>query len=137
MRFSLMTLVFAWVVPAAISTTNLEPAKTSRASGNSDQALDTCLVEITGDVNVSGTITSADVIYLVRFIFLVGPPPEPCFGAGDVTCNGTITAADVIRLVNYVFKSGPEPCDICQSEHPSGCVQLPISPSILQMWYMR
>jgi len=89
------------------------------------QNVDSCLVDMTGDVNLSGTITSADIIYVVNFIFITGPSPQPCTGAGDVNCSGSVTAADVIGLVNYVFKSGPEPCDICSSEFGfvQNCIQ--------------
>lgn len=62
-----------------------------------------------GDVNNSGVITSADIIYLVNFVFKGGPPPLPVPSEGDVNCSSTITSADIIFLVNYVFKGGPVP----------------------------
>lgn len=68
---------------------------------------------VSGDVNASGQITSADVINLVNYTFKSGPPPLPIAEAGDVNCDHTLTSADIIRLVNYVFKSGAEPCDVC------------------------
>jgi cysteine-rich repeat protein len=72
-----------------------------------------CAVLTTGDVNVSGTITSADIIGLVNFVFKGGATPQPCEGAGDVNCSGTVTSADIIGLVNFVFKGGAPPCDVC------------------------
>lgn len=72
-----------------------------------------CLVVTTGDVNVSGSITSADIIVLVNFVFKGGPDPEPCPAAGDVNCSGGVTSADIITLVNFVFKGGAAPCDVC------------------------
>ena len=72
-----------------------------------------CPIAMTGDVNVSSSITSADIIYSVNFCFKGGPAPMPCIAAGDVNCSGTVTSADIIFLVNYVFKSGPAPCDAC------------------------
>jgi hypothetical protein len=72
-----------------------------------------CPVELTGDVNVNGVRTSADVIYMVNYVFKGGPPPLPVAGAGDVNCDGSVTSADIIYLVNHVFKSGPAPCDVC------------------------
>jgi hypothetical protein len=72
-----------------------------------------CPVAITGDVNSTTTITSADIIYLVNYVFKGGATPLPCAAAGDVNCNGTITSADVIYLVNFVFKGGAAPCDVC------------------------
>ena len=84
---------------------------------------DSCIVELPGDVNVSGAVTSADIIYLIRFVFIRGPEPEPCHGNGDVNCTGNITTADVLTMVNYTFKGGPDFCDICESALPEGCVQ--------------
>jgi hypothetical protein len=63
-----------------------------------------------GDVNESGTINSADIIFLVNHVFKAGPQPA-CSGiSGDVDCSGAITAADIIYLVNFVFKAGSAPC---------------------------
>jgi hypothetical protein len=68
---------------------------------------------LAGDVNNSGSITSADIIYLVGFVFKGGPAPLPCNENGDVQCSGSVTSADIIYLVGFVFKGGPAPCDIC------------------------
>jgi murein tripeptide amidase MpaA len=62
-----------------------------------------------GDVDNNGTITSADIVRLVNFVFKAGPPPQPVWEAGDVDRSGAITAGDIIFLVNYVFKGGPAP----------------------------
>jgi hypothetical protein len=67
-----------------------------------------------GDVNESGDHTSADVIYLVNFVFKSGADPLPCEASGDVNCSGACTSADIIYLVNYVFKSDDPPCDVCK-----------------------
>lgn len=72
-----------------------------------------CPILTPGDVNVDGVVTSADIIYLVNYVFKGGPPPIPCAAAGDVNCDGVVTSADIIYLVNYVFKGGPPPCDPC------------------------
>jgi hypothetical protein len=64
---------------------------------------------IVGDVNESGSITAADVIYLVNFVFKGGPAPLPVWQAGDVNATSSITSADIVYLVNYVFKGGPPP----------------------------
>lgn len=71
------------------------------------------VVAKTGDVNVSGSITSSDIIVLVNYVFKGGATPSPCAAAGDVNCSGAITSADLIGLVNYVFKAGTPPCDVC------------------------
>jgi hypothetical protein len=72
-----------------------------------------CPGMLTGDVNLSGTMSSADIIYLVNFIFKSQDPPLPCVAVGDANCSGSITAGDIICLVNYVFKGGAAPCDVC------------------------
>ena len=63
-----------------------------------------------GDANDNGTITSSDIIYIVNYVFKIGPPPIPTEEVGDVDCTGAITSADVIYLVSFVFKGGPAPC---------------------------
>lgn len=68
-----------------------------------------------GDVNNDGVITSADIIYLVGYVFKGGPGPIPCNAVGDVNCDGVITSADIIYLVAYVFKGGPAPCNVCRA----------------------
>jgi hypothetical protein len=70
-------------------------------------------VALTGDVNESSTLTSADIIALVNYVFKGGTPPRPCAAAGDVNCSGQVTSADIIAMVNHVFKGGAPPCDVC------------------------
>jgi hypothetical protein len=72
-----------------------------------------CLIEVDGDVNATGSLTSADIIYLVNHVFKGGPEAQPCAANGDVNCSGTVTSADIIYMVNHVFKGGDPPCDIC------------------------
>jgi hypothetical protein len=66
---------------------------------------------ITGDPNLDGSITAADIIYMVNYVFKGGPEPLPVAAAGDVNCDGSATASDVIYLVGHVFKGGPAPCN--------------------------
>jgi hypothetical protein len=77
---------------------------------NPNQAI---TILLTGDLNLSGTLTSSDVILLVNYVFKSGAPPVPCPAAGDCNCSGTVSSADIITLVNYVFKGGPAPCNVC------------------------
>jgi len=62
-----------------------------------------------GDVNASGDVTSADIIYMVGHVFKGGPEPVPVPAAGDANSDDRLTSADIIYLVNYVFKGGPAP----------------------------
>lgn len=61
-----------------------------------------------GDVNQDGEINSADVTYLINYLFAGGPEPIP-WEAGDVNCDGTIDSADIVYLINYLFVGGPPP----------------------------
>ena len=62
-----------------------------------------------GDVNADGQFTSADIIYLVNYVFKGGPEPViPTHG--DVNCTVQTTSSDIIYMVGFVFKSGPPPC---------------------------
>jgi hypothetical protein len=72
-----------------------------------------CAIVVNGDMNNSGTVTSADIITLVNFVFKGAAAPLPCVAAGDVNCSGTVTSADIITLVNFVFKGLGSPCNIC------------------------
>jgi hypothetical protein len=58
-------------------------------------------------VNGTGLVNTADVIYLVNYIFKTGPAPRG--PTGDLSCDGDIATADITILVNYVFRGGPEP----------------------------
>ena len=87
--------------------------------------MDPCIVEVTGDVNASGGVNTADIIALVNYLFRFSGELVPCVGAANVSCSPAITSAEIIYLVNYVFKGGPQPCDLCQSETvlDYGCIQ--------------
>lgn len=85
----------------------------SQSFAGTTPASDSCLVVMTGDVNVDQKITASDLICTVHYVFLGPCEPQPCRAAADVTCNGIVTSADIISLVNYIFKSGASPCDVC------------------------
>jgi hypothetical protein len=63
------------------------------------------------DPNNDGTITSADIFYLVNYLFMSGPPPSGAAGvlSGDANGDGMVDSADIFFLVNYLFLSGPRP----------------------------
>jgi hypothetical protein len=62
----------------------------------------------TGDANSDGVIDIGDVIYLLNYLFIDGPPPDPLV-AGDVTCDEEVNIGDVIYLLSYLFSGGPPP----------------------------
>jgi hypothetical protein len=122
-RIAVWALLFAGSLVMINSAEQPELVKAEETVAYGIPAADSCIVELMGDVNASGSVNSADIIYLVNFVFVRGPSPQPCLGAGDVNCSTAVTSADVIFLVNYIFKSGSEPCDICATGHSLGCVQ--------------
>jgi hypothetical protein len=65
-----------------------------------------------GDPSIDGTINIADVVFLINYLFVNGPAPDP-FYLGDVTCDGQITTEDVVFLINYLFVNGPPPPAAC------------------------
>ena len=98
-----------------------DDSNTVSGDGCSGTCFKECPIVLTGDVNLSGTITSADIIAIVGFVFKGGAQPQPCLAAGDVNCSGTVTSADIITLVGYVFRGGAYPCDGCTSSLASDC----------------
>jgi hypothetical protein len=63
---------------------------------------------IRGDANGDGVISSADVVYLINYLFVSGPAPDP-LEAGDANSDGVVSSADVVYLINYLFIGGPPP----------------------------
>jgi parallel beta-helix repeat protein len=61
-----------------------------------------------GDVNTDRVINVIDVVYLINYIFINGPPPSLLI-LGDTNRDGQIDVEDVITLINYLFLSGPPP----------------------------
>jgi hypothetical protein len=66
---------------------------------------------IIGDADDSDSWDIDDVVYLVAYIFIGGPPPTPYEKAsGDATCDCQVDIDDVVHLINYIFVEGPPPC---------------------------
>ncbi len=65
-----------------------------------------------GDADGNGGVTVSDVVYIVNYIFLGGPPPvyDP---AADADCSGIVNVSDVVYIVNYIFGGGPALCSNC------------------------
>ncbi|MGB8657665.1 MAG: dockerin type I domain-containing protein [Candidatus Zixiibacteriota bacterium] len=61
-----------------------------------------------GDVTGDNLVDAPDVVFLVNYLFLGGPPPNPP-AAGDVTGDCFIGLSDLIWLINYLYRSGPPP----------------------------
>jgi hypothetical protein len=65
-----------------------------------------------GDADGDGSITIADVVFLINYTFMGGAAPQP-LSLADVDCSGSINIADIVRLINYIFRAGPAPCTEC------------------------
>ena len=65
---------------------------------------------IRGDANGDGGINSADIVYLINYLFVGGPAPDP-LEEGDANYDGKINSADVAYVINYLFIGGPPPCE--------------------------
>jgi len=63
-----------------------------------------------GDANGDGVINSADVTYLINYLFKSGSEPVP-WEAGDTNSDGIINSSDIVYLINYLFRGGPPPGD--------------------------
>lgn len=75
----------------------------------SNQVLRFTLLKL-GDANRDGLLTSADIVALMGFVFLLDPlldPPE----VADLNCDGTYTLSDIVLALNAVFLGQEPPCD--------------------------
>lgn len=61
-----------------------------------------------GDANGDGMINMADAVYLVNWLFIGGPAPNPLW-VGDANCSGGVDLADAVYIVNWLFIGGPPP----------------------------
>jgi hypothetical protein len=81
---------------------------------------DTAIVEITvlpyhvspsgmpGDLTGDSVVNLGDVVFMLNYFFLYGPPPNPP-AAGDVNGDCFIGLSDLIWLINYLYRFGPPP----------------------------
>jgi len=61
-----------------------------------------------GDVILDGNVDTADIVYLINYLFRGGWGILPEW-TGDVNEDGEANLVDVVYLINYLFKNGPEP----------------------------
>ncbi len=63
---------------------------------------------IRGDANDNGSMTIADPIYLLNYLFGHGPVP-PCLDAADANDDGLLNLSDAIAILAYLFRQGVIP----------------------------
>ncbi len=61
-----------------------------------------------GDIDHSGDMDIADLVYLVNYMFQGGPAPV-CDTEADVDGSTGLDIADLVYMVNYMFQGGPAP----------------------------
>lgn len=68
---------------------------------------------VPGDANGDSVVTSADLVFLINYLYrFEGIEPCVCEAAD---CNGdcTINSGDIVYLIGYLFRSGPVPVPGC------------------------
>ncbi len=71
---------------------------------------------IPGDINADSIINLHDILGLLAYVYLDGPPPVPSSNVGDANRDGEINLSDILFLIEYVYFQGPEPG--CQKSGP-------------------
>jgi hypothetical protein len=66
-------------------------------------------VPVCGDVNGNGVVDGGDVVYLINYLYIGGPPPPDAWTADVNHCDERIDSADIIYLINYLYIGGPPP----------------------------
>jgi hypothetical protein len=61
------------------------------------------------DVNETGNVSLGDIVYLINYLFKLGPEPDPFYGDADANGDGKVSLGDIVWLINYLFKLGPSP----------------------------
>jgi hypothetical protein len=61
-----------------------------------------------GDPDWDWTINIFDVVYLINFLYLEGPPPAD-MNSADVNGDGDINIFDVVYLITFLYQEGPDP----------------------------
>jgi hypothetical protein len=69
---------------------------------------DNFFVFFPGDVTSDETVNITDVVCLLNYMFVGGPPPSP-LKVGDVNRDCLVDLADAVYLINYLFLNGPPP----------------------------
>jgi hypothetical protein len=76
-----------------------------------DEALVTVPVtmwSMRGDVDDDGVVNVVDVVFLLNYVFIDGPAPDPtCLG--DLDQDADEDSDDVLYLISYLFLGGPPP----------------------------
>lgn len=72
-----------------------------------------CPVDVMGDYNSDGRVTSADIINMICLMYKGCYYDCVSLAKADVNCSGYVTSADILVTVDYVFRGVPFPCNVC------------------------
>ena len=61
-----------------------------------------------GDANGTGDVSLSDIVYLISYLYKLGPEPDPLYCA-DVNGTGDVSISDIVYLISYLYKMGPAP----------------------------
>jgi photosystem II stability/assembly factor-like uncharacterized protein len=87
---------------------------------------------IRGDLNADSTLTMADAISCLKYLYVPGTPSPECMKAADLDDNAEISMSDAINLLKVIYVPGtpdppppfpecgwdPTPDRLCCDEHP-------------------
>jgi hypothetical protein len=75
------------------------------------QHLSITVLRTCGDANDDGTLNIFDITFLITYLYLEGPAPDP-IDMGDANGDDTINIFDITYLITYLYIDGPPPnCD--------------------------
>ena len=61
---------------------------------------------VCGDANGTGDVSLSDIVYLISYLFKLGPDPDPLYCA-DVNGDNDISISDIVYLIAFLYKGGP------------------------------
>ncbi len=63
-----------------------------------------------GDANGDGEVNVSDAVYIINYVFVNGPTPDP-LDAANANCDQEVNVSDAVWIINYVFVNGAAPGD--------------------------
>lgn len=61
---------------------------------------------ICGNANGDTLVNILDITYIISYLYMSGPPPEPVESA-DVNNSGDVNILDITALIGFLYKEGP------------------------------
>jgi hypothetical protein len=84
---------------------------------------DTCAGQYPGDVNNDSLLNVNDMVYLVDWLYSIGPPP-PIMANADPNGDCIIDSSDIDYIGRHLFEGGPPPVE-CTCVNPLLCDCIP------------